>query len=189
MNMAQSTSPLAFVFLSVVTFLLSSQDAQKSSDSISNYSSIQDAIDSNPGKMLFVPAGDYVITKRIRLDKDESGLFGPGRIIQENADEPIIEVEHASGVQLRDLTLTRAKQAEQTRSEAVLAVDTRELVLDNLRVLNNRTRSAAIVVRESQGARISHCLIQNYMQITVDDRTADLNWDMRFIAPTEPELP
>ena len=178
--MAQSIGPLAIALIGVLALLQSTQDTQKSSLSIGNYSSIQAAIDSNPGKMLFVPAGDYAISKRIRLDKDDSGLFGPGRIIQENADEPIIEVEHASDVQLRDLTLTRAKQTEETRFEAVLATDTRNLVLDNLRILNNRTRSAAVVLRESQGARISHCAIQNYMRVTVDDRTADLNWGYAF---------
>ena len=180
MNIAQGVGPFATALIGAIALLLPIQDTQEKSLSIADYESIQAAIDSNPGKMLFVPAGNYAISIRIRLDKDDSGLFGPGRIIQENADEPIIEVEHASGVQLRDLTLTRAKQAEETRFEAVLAADTRELVLDNLRILNNRTRSAAIVVRESQGARISHCTVQNYMRITVDDRTADLNWGYAF---------
>ena len=177
---AQNIGPLTTLLIVLFTSILAAQDTQKDSLAISNYSSIQAATDANPGKMLFLPAGDYIISKRIRLDKDGSGLFGPGRIIQENSEEPIIEVEHASGVQLRDLTLTRAEQAEETRHEAVLAADTRDLVLDNLRILNNRTRSAAIVLRESQGARISKCAIQNYMRISIDDRTADLNWGYAF---------
>lgn len=171
----------------IVTFVLWTSTAhcqqkgdQVSAIAISNYPSIQAAIDANPGQVLFLPTGEYSISKRIRFDKDGSGLFGPGRIIQENSEEPIIEVEHAANVQLRDLTLTRAKQSEETNFEAILAVDTRDLVLDNLRILNNRTRSAAVVIRDSQGAYISRCTIQNYMRVTIDDRTADLNWGYAF---------
>ncbi len=138
------------------------------------------SIDANPGKMLYVPAGDYPIAAKIVIHKDNSGLFGPGRIIQRNAEQPIIEIERASGVQLRDLTLTRAEEKFETNNEAILAIKCRDLVIDNVRVLDNRTRSGAITLRESQNTRVSHCLVRNYMRVTTDDRTQSPAWGYAF---------
>ena len=148
--------------------------------SVGNYGSIQEALNANPGRMIHVPAGDYVVSEKIRIRGDHSGLFGPGRIIQTSSNQPIIEIERAAGVQLRDLTLTRAEGQMDTVNEAVLAIQCRDLVLDNLRVLDNRTRSGAIVLRECAGSRISGCLVRNYMRISVDDRTASADWGYAF---------
>src|SRR5262249_44275969 len=79
------------------------------SPSAAEYESIQAAVDANPGKMIFVPAGDYTIDQRILIGANGGGLFGPGRIIQTNSEQPIVRVENARGVQIRDLTLTRAE--------------------------------------------------------------------------------
>ncbi|MCX6911266.1 MAG: right-handed parallel beta-helix repeat-containing protein [Verrucomicrobia bacterium] len=148
--------------------------------SVSRYNSIQEALKANPGRMIYVPAGDYTISEKIRIRGDNSGLFGPGRIIQMKADAPIIEIEEGSGVQIRDLTLTRAEGKMETGNEAVLAIKCRDLVLENLRVLDNRTRSAAIAVRECTGSQIRGCLVRNYMRITVDDRTGSADWGYAF---------
>lgn len=68
----------------------------------------------------------------------------------------------------------------ETGNEAVVAIKCRDLVLENLRVLDNRTRSAAIAVRECTGSQIRGCLVRNYMCITVDDRTASADWGYAF---------
>jgi len=149
-------------------------------DSVAAYPSIQAAIDANPGKMLYVPAGDYPVDKKIVIHKDNSGLFGPGRIIQRNAEQPIVEIERVSGVQLRDLTLTRAEEKFDTNNEGILAIKCRDLVIDNIRVIDNRTRSGAITLRESQNTRVSHCLVRNYMRVTTDDRTQSPAWGYAF---------
>jgi hypothetical protein len=73
-----------------------------------SYPSIQAALDANSGRMIYLPSGDYLITRKIVLNKDRTGLFGPGRIIQQTADEPVNEIENASSIVVRDLTLTRA---------------------------------------------------------------------------------
>ena len=73
-----------------------------------SYPSIQAALDANSGRMIYPPSGDYLITRKIVLNKDRTGRFGPGRIIQQTADEPVIEIENASSIVVRDLTLTRA---------------------------------------------------------------------------------
>lgn len=148
--------------------------------SVSGYCSIQEALDANPGKVIHVPAGDYEIDKKIRIHNDNSGLCGPGRIIQTNPDVPIIEIERASRVQLRDLTLTRPEGKVDTGTEAVLAIQCRDPVLDNLQVLDNRTRSGAIAIRECVGGRIRDCLIQNYMRVSIDDRTGSQDWGYAF---------
>ena len=44
-------------------------------------------------------------------------------------------------------------------------------MIENVRVLDNRSKSGAILVTDSQGTRISHCFVRNYMRVAVDDRT------------------
>jgi hypothetical protein len=148
--------------------------------SVSSYPTIQEALSANPGKQIFVPAGDYVIKEKLRIRGDRAGLFGPGRIIQESSDQPIIEIENAEGAEIRDLTLTRPDGNQDTRNEAIIAIKCRDLVIDNVRVIDNRTVSGAITVRESKGTRISNCLVRNYMRVSVDDRTASPDWGYAF---------
>ncbi len=148
--------------------------------SVAAHPSIQAALDANPNRMLFVPAGDYPITEKIRIRGDRSGLFGPGRIIQQNAEQPIIEIENATYAEVRDVTLTRPEGKMETRSEGVLAIKCRDLVLENVRVIDNRSPAGAITVRDSQHCRISHCLVRNYMRVSIDDRTQSKDWGYAF---------
>ena len=148
--------------------------------SVANFPTIQAALDANPNRVVYLPAGDYTITEKIRLRGERCGLTGPGRIIQESADQPIIEVEDAAEAVLRDLTLTRPPGKRETDKEGILAIRCRDLVIENVRVIDNQTGSGAITVREGQGARISRCLVRNYMRVTVDDRTASEDWGYAF---------
>ena len=148
--------------------------------SVSAYPSIQAALDANPSRMLFVPAGDYPITEKIRIRGERSGLFGPGRIIQQNTDQPIIEIENATAAEIRDLTLTRPEGKMESRNEGILAIKCRDLVIDNVRVIDNRSPAGAITVRESQDCRISRCLVRNYMRLSIDDRTQSKDWGYAF---------
>jgi len=141
--------------------------------SVANYPSIQAALDANPGRMIFVPAGDYPITEKIRIRGERAGLFGPGRIIQQNAEQPVIVIEDAKEAEVRDLTVTRPEGKMETRQEGVLAIKCRDLVIENVRVLDNRGPAGAITLRESQNCRISRCLVRNYMRVSIDDRTAN----------------
>ena len=148
--------------------------------SVSAYPSIQSALDANPNRMLFVPAGDYPITAKIRIRGERSGLFGPGRIIQQSADQPIIEIENATATEIRDLTLTRPEGKMESRNEGILAIKCRDLVIDNVRVIDNRSPAGAITLRESQDCRISRCLVRNYMRVSIDDRTQSKDWGYAF---------
>ncbi len=148
--------------------------------SVAAYPSIQEALNANPNRMLFVPAGDYVITEKIRIRGERSGLFGPGRIIQQSADQPIIEIENATSAEIRDLTLTRSEGKMESLNEGVLASKCRDLVLENVRVIDNRSAAGAISVRESKDTRISRCLVRNYMRLSIDDRTANKDLGYAF---------
>lgn len=148
--------------------------------SVTSYPSIQEALNANPNRMLFVPAGDYPITEKLRIRGERSGLFGPGRIIQQSADQPIIEIENANAAEIRDLTLTRPEGRMETKSEGILALKCRDLVIENVRVIDNRTRSSVIEVRECRDARISRCLVRNYMRVSIDDRTQSKDWGYAF---------
>lgn len=148
--------------------------------SVSGYETIQAAIDANRGRMVFVPAGDYEISEKLRVCGVGSGLFGPGRIVQTRSDQPVIEIQDAIGAEIRDLTLTRSEGNRDTDQEGILAINCRDLVIENVRVIDNRTRSGAITLRECVGSRISRCLVKNYMRVTVDDRTASTHWGYAF---------
>ena len=161
-------------------FLLLSRVALAADLSVTEYKSIQAALNANPDRMIFVPAGDYPITEKIRIRGERSGLFGPGRIIQQSADQPIIEIENANGAEIRDLTLTRTEGKMETNNEGILAIKCRDLVIDNVRVIDNRTRSGAITLRESKNSRVGRCLVRNYMRVTIDDRTASKDWGYAF---------
>jgi len=148
--------------------------------SVSSYPSIQAALDANPNRMIFVPAGDFPITEKIRVRGERSGLFGPGRIIQQSTDQPIIEIENTTSAEIRDLTLTRPEGKMESRNEGILAIKCRDLVIDNVRVIDNRSPAGAITLRESRDCRISRCLVRNYMRVSVDDRTQSADWGYAF---------
>lgn len=148
--------------------------------SVTAYPSIQAALDANPGRMLFVPAGDYPITEKIRIRGERAGLFGPGRIIQQNPEQPIIVIEEVKEAEIRDLTLTRPEGKTDTRQEGIVAIKCRDLVIENVRVLDNRGPAGAITLRESQNCRVSRCLVRNYMRVSIDDRTRSKEYGYAF---------
>ncbi len=179
--MSAPTSLRAAVFVRCWCLLLAFlSGAGAQSPNVSEYASIQAALDANPGRLVFLPAGDHEITKKVVINKDGSGLYGPGRIIQTNPDQPILTVENAADVQLRDFTLTRATGKIEIRSEGLFLHRCADPTIENVRVLNNRSPAGSISVRECKGAQIRGCRIENYMTISIDDRTASENYGYAF---------
>ena len=168
------------LLLAVFTHFLLLNAAARSGPSATDHDSLQAALDAHPGQMIHVPSGEYRISQKLRLRLEGSGLYGSGTVIQENPQQPIIEIENGDNIQIRGLTLTRPEGKQETRAEGILAIKCRDLVLENLRIIDNRTRASAIAIRECQDARVSHCLIRNYMQVTVDDRTGSADWGYAF---------
>lgn len=144
------------------------------------YADLQAALDAQPGKVITLPAGDYPISRKLVLRGDGAGLVGPGRIIQENPDEPILEVEGLKDVLLRDITLTRAAGKTVARKSGLLAIRCSYLRVDQVRILDNQSPTGALALRECRFARVTGCLVRNYMRVTIDDRTKSLDWGYAF---------
>jgi len=136
----------------------------------SRYGSIQQALRANPGRMVFVPAGEYRIKEPIKITTDGGGLYGFGTIIQENPDEHILVVKNARDVRIRDLTLTRPDGPWGKSARAVDVNNCRSVWFKDLKILNNRSTIASVELRNSHYCRVQGCEIINYKTITVDDR-------------------
>jgi nitrous oxidase accessory protein NosD len=137
---------------------------------VTAYPTIQGALDANPGRMIYVPSGDYTIGEKIVIRTDNAGLFGPGRIIQTNSDQPIITIEKAAGVRIRDLTLTRAEGKMESKSEGLRAAECVNLVISGVQVIDNHSPAPTILLQRCTGSQVRDCLVQNYMCVSVDDR-------------------
>ena len=76
-------------------------------------SSLQEAIDANAGRMIFIPGGEYVIDRSLRITADNTGLYGYGTVVQTNPEEHIVEIYRESevlrGVRIIGLTFRRAE--------------------------------------------------------------------------------
>nr|WP_237729315.1 right-handed parallel beta-helix repeat-containing protein [Schlesneria paludicola] len=136
-----------------------------------DYPSIQAAIDANPGREIDVPAGDHVIDATLRISGVRTSLVGRGRIVMSNPARHILEIEHASGIRIEGLTLTRTEGKMDTESPGILISDVRGVTLERVNVIDNRTRSSSIQLQDVHDARILNCEVRNYMTIAVDDRT------------------
>ena len=141
--------------------------------------SIQAAVDARPGEVVHVPAGTYRVDAPVRLTTADSGLVGPGRIVQADPDAPVVVIR-APGVQLRGLTLTRPAGGRPASRPAVVADGCLDLTIDDVRVLDNRAPAGAITVTGGGNVRVSNCLVRNYARVAVDDRTADPDWGYAF---------
>lgn len=166
-----------FLTLPITSF---AQETKQAFPIVASKQSIQETLDAQPGRMLFLPAGDYEISEKLVIRSDGSGLYGPGRIIQTNPEASFFEIEHRAGVQFRDIVLTRPEGKQTTATEAINARDCQDLVLDNLTVKKHRTRSGVFYLLNCKNATIRDCTIINYMRIAVDDRTASPDWGYAF---------
>jgi len=147
---------------------------------VADYADLQAALDAHPGQVLVLPVGDYPISHKLVLRGDGAGLSGPGRIIQSNPDEPILEIDGLKDVLLRDVTLTRATGKMVSRKSGLLALRCAHLRVDQVRILDNQSAAGALALRECRFARITGCLIRNYMGVSVDDRTRSSEWGYAF---------
>ena len=162
--------------LALVIPLASSVDAAD----LAGYADLQAALDARPGQVFQLPAGDHHISRKLVLRGDGAGLVGPGRIIQANPDEPILEIDGLKDVLLRDITLTRAPGKTVARKSGLLAIRCSYLRVDQVRILDNQSPTGALALRECRFARVTGCLVRNYMRVSVDDRTRSLDWGYAF---------
>ncbi len=175
-----SSSVRCWTLASVVGLVVSDACGAGGVVSAGSYGSIQQAIDANPGRMILLPQGDHVISKKLRMATDGGGLYGYGRIVQTNPAEAILEIEHASGVRVRDLTLTRVEGHKEATAPGLFCWDSHDVVLDGVTVVDNRSRDAAIELRETTGCTVRSCRVVNYKRIAVDDRTDSEHYGYAF---------
>jgi len=142
--------------------------------SAKDYPSLQAAVDANPGREIYVPSGDHLIDQTLRIASHNTALVGPGRILMTDPARHIVEIEHARGVRIEGLTLSRPEGKQETDREGILVADADDVVLERLKVIDNRTRSGSIRFSDVRNGRILHCEVRNYMRIAVDDRTANV---------------
>lgn len=173
-------SGLLFLEIDIAVTLAQTPAQPAEALSAARYPSIQAAVDANPGRVIYVPSGDYEIAETIRLAHDRSGLCGPGRIIQTNPDAPIIDVVRAAAVEIRGLTLTRPEGRMEASASAVDASGCRDIAIDNLRVLDNHSSRAAIALHGCHGGQVRNCLVRNYHRVAVDDRTKNPYYGYAF---------
>ncbi len=169
MMLANRLNIVLMVFVTLILFAPTKEYAQQIIDA-SKYNSLQEAIDSNPYRMVFVPQGEYKINTALKITTDGSGLYGYAKIIQENSDEHIIEIRNAENVKIDDLTLTRSEVVFDKDFQAVTMDSCNNVWLRDLKILNNRAKTATVLIRNSNYTRIEGCEIINYKTITVDDR-------------------
>ena len=163
-----------FLLCSVLgVLLLHSTATQGGTVDVSDYASIQEAIDQNPGLMIEIPPGVYEISQKIRIGQAGGGLYGYGTLVQTNPREKILEIEHASLAEIRGLTLTRLEGSQDCTEPAVFCYDSTNVLLSELHIAENHGGQASIVVRESTDCAVANCTITNYKTITIDDRTGD----------------
>ena len=139
--------------------------------SVADYSSIQAAIDAHPGRMVFVPDGDYTVSEKIRIAGEGGGLYGYGRILQSNPETAVLEIEHATGVRIEGITFSRAEGQEDAAAPGILLIDCRDTLLDGIRVRDCRAREAAIELRDCRNCTVRDSVVHNYKRIAIDDRT------------------
>lgn len=138
--------------------------------SVSDYDSVQAAIDANPGGVIDLGTGVHAIDRKLHINKDNTVLVGYATIVSSNPDEPIVEVEHAEDVRIVNLTLTRTEDTQDCQSNGIFVYDAERVTLEGVRVLENRSRSAAIELRETINCTVSNSEVRNYKCIAIDDR-------------------
>ena len=137
----------------------------------SAYVSLQAAIDANPGKVIYLPQQTFIIREPLRLDSNAS-LTGHGTIVQENTGAAMVFVEGAEHVRIRDVTFTRPEDARECGASAIDIRSSRDVVLENIRVLDNHSQQPVINMEDCDNCRVTGSEVRNYKRIAVDDRTA-----------------
>lgn len=136
-----------------------------------DYASLQDAINANPGRVIFVPQETYELREPLRLASN-SGLTGYGTLIQTNPDAAILAAEGAEHVRIQGVTLTRPAASPECNASAIDIRACKDVLVENVRIEENRSQYASIAIEDSTDCRVAGSEVRNYKRIAVDDRTA-----------------
>lgn len=160
----------SYLFVAVAALATSVHAVPPEVVDMAAYSTIQAAIDANPARIIRLPAMEYTINRAIVITHDRTEIYGPARIVQTNAHEPMVRIQDAKGVRLVDLSFTRPDGSRETDQAGIDVTGCEEVALLRLRVSENHTH-ASIHVRKSRDVTVEDCTITNYKGPTIDDRT------------------
>jgi hypothetical protein len=136
-----------------------------------DYPSLQAAIDANPGRMIYVPNGDHLLTETIMITTTGTGLCGPGRLVMTDASKDIINVREANDVTIRDIKLFRERGKHDGGRNGIFAAFCEGLTIDGVSVTNNCGENAGLKIEHCTRLAVRNCLVRDYKAMTIDDRT------------------
>jgi len=138
---------------------------------VASYPSLQAAIDANPGRILQIPPGEYRIDRALRITHDDTELYGPARIVQNNETEPLVRIDGAKRIRIADLTFTRSPGHQEAQQAGVDIGHCEDVTLSHVRVSENHTHTS-IRASSSRDITVEDCTVIDYKGPTIDDRTA-----------------
>lgn len=136
-----------------------------------DYPSLQAAIDANPGRMVYVPNGDHLLTETVMIKTTGTGLCGPGRLVMTDASKDIINVRDANDVTIRDIKLFRERGKHDGGRNGIFAANCEGLTIDGVTVVNNCGENAGLKIEHCTRLTVRNCLVRDYKALTIDDRT------------------
>lgn len=143
-----------------------------------DYPSLQAAIDANPGRMIYVPNGDHLLTTTVMIKTTGTGLCGPGRLVMTVASQDIIHVREANDVTIRDIKLFRERGKHDGGRNGIFAAWCEDLTIDGVSVTNNCGENAGLKIEHCTRLMVRNCVVRDYKSLTIDDRTG--NSDMGY---------
>ena len=137
---------------------------------VSAYSSLQAAIDANPGHIIKLPPGEFTIDRALVVSADHTELHGPARIIQTHPGEPILQIRNARHVRILDLALSRSVGRQESTKPGLEVQKCEDVELRRVSVTDNHGNSS-ILAMFSKDVTVANCTVINYKGLTIDDRT------------------
>lgn len=159
------------IFLTLLFALTAVAESEAVMPDVSEYVSLQAAIDANPGKVISLPQETFILRESLRLGSN-AGLTGYGTIVQENTAAAMVFVEGAEHVRIRDVTFLRPEGARECSASAIDIRSSRDVIIENIRVLDNHSQQPVINMEDCDRCRVTGSEVRNYKRIAVDDRTA-----------------
>ena len=126
-----------------------------------DYPSLQAAVDANPGRMIYVPNGDHLLTETVMIKTSGTGLCGPGRLVMTDASKDIINVRESNDVTIRDIRLFRERGKHEGGRNGIHAADCKDLTVDGIVVTNNCGENAGLKMERCTRLMVRNCLVRD----------------------------
>ncbi len=172
-------SPIAATLATGLFLSLAPHQAQADIES-TDYPSIQAALDANPGRMVYVPNGDHLLTTTIHIKSSGTGLCGPGRLVMDDPTQDFINLRDGSDITIRDIKLTRPPGKGEGGRNGIHAADCDGLTIDGVSVSNNKGERAGFKIERCSRLTVRNCFVRDFKAVTIQDRTADPNMGYAF---------